>query len=133
MTRTATARAIGDGLMHEVEVDERHEVVPDEPEPAGGDGASLGATPHELLAATLAAGVATTIAAYAEDRGWPLGEASVDVTWDTDRTVPRLVVETHLPDGLPLEQRTRLELIAQTCPVRRALEGGFAFDGRLAA
>ncbi len=34
----------------------------------------------------------------------------------------------HLPDGLTDGQTTRLMRVADTCPVRRALEAGFVFD-----
>jgi putative redox protein len=128
MTMTAIARRSGDGLTHEVDVNGRHTIVTDEPARLGG--ADLGPAPHELLAATLASCVATMVALYAEKRGWQLGETSVEVTYDPDRVPRRLTVETHLPDTLAPEQRARLERVAQTCPVRRALEGGFDFDER---
>jgi putative redox protein len=128
MTMTATARRTGDGLTHEVDVNGRHTIVTDEPERLGG--ADLGPAPHELLAATLASCVATMVAMYAENRGWHLGDTRVEVTYDPDSVPRKLSVETHLPDDLSPEQRARLERVAQTCPVRRALEGGFDFDER---
>ena len=40
-------------------------------------------------------------------------------------------VTIHLPDGLSDDQVMRLTRVADTCPVRRALEAGFAFDERI--
>jgi uncharacterized OsmC-like protein len=37
----------------------------------------------------------------------------------------------HLPNDLTPDQRRRLERVAETCPVRRALEAGFAFEERI--
>ncbi|HMD56464.1 MAG TPA: OsmC family protein [Solirubrobacteraceae bacterium] len=128
MAMTATARRVGKGLEHEVLVNGRHTITTDEPERLGGG--DRGPAPHELLAATLAACVATMVASYAQNRGWEIGQASADVSYDTDGSPRRLVVELHLPASLSVEQRKRLERVAATCPVRRALEEGFSFEER---
>jgi uncharacterized OsmC-like protein len=129
MTTTATARQTGDGLTHDVEVDDREARRAQRWQPGGS--ASFASEPHELLAATLATSVATMVASYAEDRGWPLGDTSVEVSYDPERVPRELVVHTRLPDGLPAERRARLERVASTCPARRALEGGFDYVERL--
>ncbi|MGP0103098.1 MAG: OsmC family protein [Solirubrobacteraceae bacterium] len=126
---TATAHRSGEGLRHEVDVNGRHTIVTDEPERLGGT--DSGPAPHELLAATLASCIATMIAMYAQNRGWELGETSVEVDYDPDSVPRRFAVDIHLPDGLTTDQRRRLERVAETCPVRRALEAGFAFDERV--
>jgi putative redox protein len=129
MSMTATARRVGDTLRHEVDVNGRHVIVTDEPERLGGT--DQGPAPHELLAAMLAACAATTIATYAENRGWQVGELAVDVDYDTDSTPRQIAVELHLPDDLTLAQRSRLEHVAASCPARRALEAGFVFSERI--
>ena len=128
MSMTATARRVGNSLKHEVDVNGRHTIVTDEPAHLGGS--DEGPAPHELLAATLASCVATMIAMYAQNRGWELGETAVDVAYDADSAPRRFAIEVHLPSHLTPEQRRRLERVAQTCPVRRALEAGFAFEER---
>jgi putative redox protein len=125
---TASARSVGNGLKHEVEVNGRHRIVTDEPERLGGT--DQGPAPHELLAATLASCVATTIAMYAQNRGWDIGETAVDVDYDPDSSPRHLSIDVHLPNDLAPDQRRRLERVAKTCPVRRALETGFAFEER---
>ena len=131
MSMTAVARRIDGGLTHEVDVNGRHMIVADEPERLGG--ADLGPAPHELLAATLASCVAMMIAMYATNRGWDLGETSVSVDYDPDSTPRRFTLEILVPTALAPEQRRRLERVAETCPVRRALEAGFEFDERISS
>ncbi len=126
MSMTATARPVGNGITHEVDVNGRHTIVTDEPERLGG--ADLGPAPHELLAAMLASCVSTMIAMYARNRGWELGGPAVEVAYDTDSTPRRVSVAVHLPADLSDDQRTRLERVARTCPARRALEAGFTFE-----
>jgi putative redox protein len=125
---TATAHRVDDSLRHEVDVNGRHTIVTDEPEHLGGS--DLGPAPHELLAATLASCIATMIAMYAKNRGWSIGETSVDVDYDPDSIPRHFAIDVHLPRELTAEQRRRLERVAETCPVRRALETGFVFDER---
>jgi putative redox protein len=129
MSMTATARRIGDTLRHEVDVNGRHVIVTDEPKRLGGS--DEGPAPHELLAAMVASCVATTIAMYAHNRGWDVGEAAVDVDYDSDSVPHRVTVDVHLPDDLTPEQQRRLKRVAETCPARRALEAGFIFEERL--
>src|SRR5271166_737221 len=129
MSMTATAHHSGDGLRHEVDVNGRHTIVTDEPERLGGT--DEGPAPHELLAATLASCVATMIAMYAQNRGWDIGEAAVQVTYDTDSLPRRFTIDIQLPEDLTPDQQRRLERVADTCPVRRALEEGFTFEERI--
>ena len=123
---TATARAIGGTLRHEVDVNRRHTLVTDEPERLGGTDA--GPAPHELMAAMLAACTSTMIVLYAQRRDWRLGDVRVEVGYDADVTPRRVEITVHLPEGLSPEQIERLRRVAETCPARRALEAGFTFD-----
>jgi putative redox protein len=129
MILTASARRDGATLRHTVNVNGRHTIITDEP--AGLGGSDTGPAPHELLAATLAACIATMIALYAQRRAWDIGEPRVDVAYDTEATPRRFDVTVHLPEHLSAEQLKRLERVADTCPVRRALEDGFEFCERV--
>ncbi len=73
------------------------------------------------------------IAMYAQNRGWDIGETAVEVNYDADSTPRRFAIELHLPVDLTPEQQRRLARVAETCPVRRALEAGFAFEERTVA
>ena len=128
---TFTATAIRDeGLRFEVDVNGRHSLVTDEPASLGGT--DMGPAPHELLPAALASCIATTVAMYAERHGWDVGQPRVDVSYDKDSTPRRIEIELRLPDGLSAERVSRLERVAETCPLRRALEAGFEFEERTA-
>ncbi len=101
----------------------------DEPVALGGDDSAP--APHELLPAALAACAGTTVAMYARTKGWELGETQVDVVYD-HKAVPRRCDITIRVDG-PLgdEQLQRLEKVAASCPVQRAIEGGIVFTDRI--
>lgn len=127
---TASARSIGGTLRHEVDVNGRHTIVTDEPERLGGT--DTGPAPHELMAAMLAACASTMIVLYAQQRDWHLGDVQVEVRYDADVTPRQVEMAVHLPDGLTDEQVERLGRVARSCPARRALEAGFAFEEQIA-
>ena len=129
MTMSATARRLGDGLRHEVDVNGRHTISTDEPPSLGGT--DTGPAPHELLPAALASCVSTMVSLYALRKGWDIGEISADVVYDADSDPRRFDVTLHLPAGLSEDQVTRLRRVAASCPVRRALEADVVFEEHL--
>ncbi len=131
MKFTASSRRLVDGLSNEVDVNGRHTITTDEPVSLGGT--DRGPAPHELLPAALASCIATTVVTYARNRGWDAEALVVDVGYDTDSRPRRFQVAVQLPDDLSPEQVRRLERVAASCPVRKALEGGFSFEERVLA
>ena len=129
MTMTATTHRLGTSLKHEVDVNRRHTIVTDEPLSLGGT--DEGPAPHELLPAALASCIATMVAMYARLRGWELGDASVEVDYENEVSPRGLLVTLQLPENMSTEQVRRLERVAETCPLRRALETGFEFEERV--
>jgi putative redox protein len=127
----AVARSIPGTLRTDVVVDGRFHLVTDEPEVLGGEGSAP--APHELFPAALASCVATTLAMYARTKGWELGEVEVDVDYDHLSTPRRFDVEIRLGGDLSEAQLRRLEKVAASCPVRRAVEAGVVFDERIRA
>ncbi len=69
---------------------------------------------------------------YAHERNINLDGLQVDVIYDNEATPSSVGTVIHLPDGLSADQITRLQRVADTCPVKRALEAGFTFDTELA-
>lgn len=128
---TATASPIDGTLQHRIDVNGRHEIVTDEPTSVGG--LDTAPAPHELLPAMLASCISTMIMLYAQKRDWHLKDVSVDVRYDADSTPRQVRTTIHLPDGLSAEQIRRLEVVAETCPVKRALEAGFSFEHEFVA
>jgi putative redox protein len=129
MTITASARRLGDGLANEVDVNGRHTITTDEPASLGGS--DQGPAPHELLPAALASCIATTVAMYARNRDWDVEGLAVDVDYDTEARPRRFEIAVQLPDDLSPEQARRLGRVAESCPIRRALEAGFSFEERV--
>ena len=125
MSLTATARSIPGTLRQEVVIDGKHRLITDEPEHLGGEGSAP--APHELLPAALASCVATTLVMYARTKAWELGEVSVAVDYDNRSTPRRFDVAIALGAELSDEQLRRLEKVAASCPVRRAVESGIEF------
>jgi putative redox protein len=126
-----TARRI-DGFSHEVDLGDGFETVIDEPTADGGNG--TGPRPTQLLATSLAGCTAITIELYAERKGWELPGLEVAVEMSSegeDKTVvpthampTHFTVEVALPEGLDDEQRRKLMVIAEKCPVHKLLEHG---------
>lgn len=125
MTMTATARPV-DGLRHEIDVNGRHITFTDEPERLGGTDTEP--APHELLPAILAACASTMIAMYARPRHLNIEGLEVHAEYDVGATPRRVRLELRLPDGLSDEEISKLRRVADTCPVKRALEAGFEFE-----
>ncbi|MBS1846137.1 MAG: OsmC family protein [Actinobacteria bacterium] len=123
-----TARRIA-GLSHEVDLGDERSIVIDEP--AADGGTDTGPRPSQLLASSLAGCTAITMELYAERKGWELDglEITVDMSTEGDAPHPHaspthFVVEVALPDGLDDEQRRKLMVIAEKCPVHKLLEKG---------
>jgi putative redox protein len=125
MSLTATARSIPGTLRQEVVIDGQHRLITDEPEHLGGDGS--GPAPHELFPAALAACVSTTLVMYGRTKGWTLGDVSVAVEYDHRSTPRRFDVRVELGGELTEDQLRRLEKVAASCPVRRAVESEIEF------
>ncbi len=96
-------------------------------EPVGNGGLDLGPSPHDLVAAGLAACTTMTLRLYAKRKAWPLGAVHVEVSHTrkagdqpADTFIRRIVLSGDLDD----EQRARLIEIAEMCPIHRLLTAG---------
>ncbi len=129
MNLTATSHSIPGTLRQDVVIDGRYLLATDEPETLGGEGSAP--APHELLPAALASCVSTTLLMYARTKGWDLGDLTVRVDYDPRATPRTCSVQVEVGGDVSTEQLQRLEKVARTCPVRRALEGGVEFTETL--
>lgn len=99
--------------------------VADEPVAVGG--LDLGPTPHDLVAAGLAACTSLTLRLYAKQKGWPLGAVHVAVSHRRDLAATPVDIfdrTISLAGALDEAQQARLMEIAQRCPVHRLLAAG---------
>ncbi|HLZ84853.1 MAG TPA: OsmC family protein [Caulobacteraceae bacterium] len=96
-------------------------------EPVANGGLDLGPSPHDIVAAGLAACTSMTLRLYAKRKEWPLGAVHVEVTHarhageqPADTFTRRIALGGALDD----EQRARLIQIAEMCPIHRLLTAG---------
>lgn len=111
-----------------------HSFAADEPVSVGG--ADTGPTPYELLIGALGACTVMTLRMYATRKGWALDEIVVRLrpvrahAADCERCeveavgIDHLEREVDLVGTLTPDQRARLLLIADRCPVKQSLERG---------
>lgn len=120
----AVARNVAGATKSVVTVGE-HAIISDTKPPAGQD---LGFRPHQLLEAALASCIAITLRMVADDRGYALDEAIVDVEVDRSaeaETVFRTKIDLH--GALSDIERNLLIRTAARCPVRKTLSKQLGF------
>ena len=109
-----------------------HSIIADEPQSAGGT--DQGASPYDLLSASLGACTGMTLRMYADRKGWPLDEVNIrlehkkihaadcDNCPDANTMIDSITREIELIGKLTDEQKERLVEIANRCPVHRTLQ-----------
>ncbi len=94
-------------------------------------GNSSGPSPHEYLAAALAACTGMTLKMYAGRKSWDLQDAVVKVDIERIDEVEIFKRSIELLGNLDTEQRERLLEIANKCPVHKALAGKIEINTNL--
>jgi len=94
-------------------------LVADEPLDKGGK--NLGFSPKELLASALAACTSATVRMYADRKGWDLEglNTQIELIENGDQTTFKRNLE--LVGKLDIDQRDRLLVVANACPVHKIL------------
>lgn len=128
----------GDGKYTQQVTTAAHTLMVDEPASVGGD--DTGPNPYELLLAALGSCTAITLRMYADRKGIPLRKATIRLRHDrihaedcasceTERgMLSRITREIELEGELDEEQRAKLMLIADKCPVHRTLTSELVVD-----
>jgi len=137
---TVVVTAGGDGTYSQQVTTATHTLLVDEPVEVGG--ADAGPNPYELLLASLGSCTAITLRMYADRRGIPLTRTTVRLRHDrihaedcaeceTERGVlSRITREIELEGDLDDDQRAKLMLIADRCPVHRTLSSEIVIETR---
>ncbi len=119
-------------LKNEVRYGDGHTFVTDEPLSAGGEDA--GPDPYTLLLAALGSCISMTTTLYARRKSWPLESVTVrlrqerihaadcvECTRATEGYVHRIQRSVTFEGDLSEEQQSRLQEIADKCPVHKTL------------
>lgn len=128
----ATATSTGAGLFQSALDIAGTPLIADEPLALGG--MDTGPNPYDLLAAALATCTTMTLRAYADRKGWDIGEVSTHVTHHRDPAqVPVDRFERTVTLDPSLDEATRQALlgIAERCPVHKTLTAGSAVSTAL--
>ena len=104
-----------------------HRLTADEPIARGGS--DSGASPHELLLASLGACTSITLRMYAGRKDWELGKITVGLRY-TASDEHKHHIDRRLSFSKPLtpEQTQRLLEIAAKTPITRTLMAGVTID-----
>jgi putative redox protein len=108
----------------------KHTFAGDEPEAMGGG--DTAPAPYDLLLASLGACTAITLRMYAERKGWPLKDVTIDLFHRMEDKRSKIQRKLHLTGDLDAEQRARLADIAERTPVTLTLKGGADIETTLA-
>jgi len=84
--------------------------------------------PHDLLDSALAACTSITVRMYAERKGIPLEHIEVSIDHVEEGGLYHLNRRIELTGPLSDEDRERLMVIANKCPIHRALTGKFEIE-----
>ena len=106
-------------------------------EPLGAGGTDTGPTPYEILIGGLAACIAVTLRLYANHKGISLSGVDVELEFDrvhaddcvdcderAEGWIERIQSNVTIRGSFDDAQRTRLEQVAQRCPVHKTLVNG---------
>ena len=99
-----------------------HRLTSDEPIARGGS--DSGASPHELLLASLGACTSITLRMYAERKGWDVGAISIALDLFKDGEVDRIERTVSFEKPITEEQRARFLEIAGKTPVTKTVMHG---------
>jgi putative redox protein len=112
----------GEGKLNFVIDVGAHQIVADEPVSVGGE--DSGPTPHDLLAASLAACTGLTLTLYARHKKFDLKDVEVRIEHEQQGDGAYLLKRRIRYIGdLDDAQRTRLTEIANKCPIHKVLSG----------
>jgi putative redox protein len=139
-SRIVTVQGDSDAFAQVISVG-RHQFPADEPIADGGK--DTGPSPYDLLLAALGSCTSMTVSMYARRKQWPLRTVTVRLRHSKihaadcescetkDGLLDHIDRDVELTGPLTEEQRERLLVIANKCPVHRTLTSEIAIHTRL--
>jgi putative redox protein len=100
------------------------QIIMDEPENVGGQ--DLGPDPYTTLLASLAGCTLSTLRMYINRKGWdiPVLNISLNLYQETETEIITTISRNiTFPTEIPVEQKERLLIIADKCPISKLLKG----------
>nr|WP_294932787.1 OsmC family protein [uncultured Flavobacterium sp.] len=96
-------------------------LISDEPQEMGGK--NLGFSPSELLASSLASCTLITLRMYINRKGWNISEINIKIDFekDDDQNVSIFTRKIEIIGEIDEDQRQRLHVIAEKCPIHKLL------------
>jgi putative redox protein len=125
---TAQTKFLNGKLKNEIIVGIHH-LISDVSLSDGGE--DSGPSPHDLLAASLAACTGLTIRMYSQRKNFPLTDAivKVEITKTPEKTLFSRTIE--LKGNLDQAQKERIIDIAGHCPIHKVLSGKIEIETKL--
>jgi putative redox protein len=108
------------------------QLIMDEPESI--DGNDLGPDPYSTLLASLAGCTLSTLRMYIDRKGWVIPEINItlNATQETGNELTTIISRNiSFPTEITPEQKERLLIIAEKCPVSRILKGTITINTNL--
>lgn len=103
-------------------------------EPKSIDGKDLGPDPYTTLLASLAGCTLSTLRMYIDRKGWDIPEIniSLNMSQETNPELETTISKTlTFPTEIPQEQKERLHIIAEKCPVSKILKNKVTINTNL--
>jgi putative redox protein len=116
----------GEGKLQQIIEIGPHKILTDASKMYGGE--ETGPEPHDILAASLGACTAITLAMYAKRKGMDLQDVQVRIEHSHQGDTYVLTRHLHYIGNLSDEEKARLTEIATKCPVHKTLVGEIRID-----
>jgi len=100
-------------------------------EPVDLNGGDTGMSPNELLLASLSSCTAITLQMYINRKMWTVREITVELELFAVESGTLIKSNISVTGEITVEQKTRLEHIADVCPVHKILTGNIVIETRM--